>query len=181
MDKKELRLKMKALRAALPEEYREEAAFRVARLLAEQPAFLKAGTLFCYASVGEELSTAPIIAAHPRVAFPKVFPDGVMRFYVGGELKPGFRGIPEPIGGEEVWPKEGDLMVLPGLAFGRKDGARLGYGGGYYDRYLAKCSVRPATCGVGYEEQVLLDPLPAESHDQKMDLLICPRWVSYFK
>lgn len=181
MDKKELRLKMKALRSELPEEYREESAFRVAQLLQEQPVFQNAETLFCYASYGAELSTAYITASHPRVAYPKVFADGVMRFYVGGELRPGFRGIPEPVGGEEVLPKATDLMLLPGLAFGVKDGARLGYGGGYYDRYLAGLKVRPVCCGICFEEQALSEPIPVEPTDQGMDLLILPRWVSKFR
>ena len=181
MDKKQLRRKMKELRAALLPAYREESAFAVLERLQGLPEFEAAETLFCYASVGEELSTAAIAAAHPRVAYPKVFPDGTMRFYLGGELQPGFQGIPEPAGGEEVWPKEGDLMLLPGLAFGLCEGARLGYGGGYYDRYLAACPVLPIRCGIGYEEQVLRDPLPAEPHDQKMDLLVSPNKVIYFK
>ena len=178
MNKKELRQKMKALRAELPADYREESAARVARLLQELPAFQAAETLFCYASVGAELSTQYIAQAHPRVAYPKVFPDGSMRFYLGGELKAGFRGIPEPVGGEEVNPKPTDLMLLPGLAFGLKNGARLGYGGGYYDRYLASLKERPICCGIGYEEQILFDPIPVEPHDRAMDLLVAPRWVT---
>ncbi len=181
MDKKALRSKMRQLRAALPSAYREESAFRVLQELLPLPEFQAAETLFCYAAVGEELATQAIAAAHPRVAYPKVFADGSMRFYCGGELRPGFRGIPEPEGGEEVLPKEGDLMLLPGLAFGRTDGGRLGYGGGYYDRYLANCPVRPICCGICYEEQALAEPIPAAPHDQRMDLLVFPRGVADFR
>lgn len=181
MDKKQLRRTMKQLRAALPPAEREESALCVLERLRQRPEFRKAGTLFCYASVGAELPTAAIAGAHPRVAFPKVLADGVMRFYIGGVLQPGFRGIPEPVGGQEVWPQEGDLMLLPGLAFGVKDASRLGYGGGYYDRYLAACPVRPLCCGIGYQEQMRQEPIPQEPHDQRMDLLISPKDVICFK
>ncbi len=177
--KKELRKKMKTLRAALPPQLRKEAALRVYEAVAQLPEFQKAQTLFCYASAGDELATELITAAHPRVAFPKVFGDGVMRFYCGGEMVAGFRGIKEPQGGEEAIPQAGDLMLLPGLAFG-KDGSRLGYGGGYYDRYLAGCKMRPVCCGVGYEAQVLTQ-VPAEPTDQNLDLLITEQKIKRFR
>lgn len=180
MDKKEIRLKMKKMRADLLPQEREEAAFRVLLELQKLPQWAAAKTLFCYASYGAELPTAEIAAAHPQVAYPKVFPDGKMRFFLGGELKAGYRGIPEPQGGVEVVPQAGDLMLLPGLAFDMK-GNRLGYGGGYYDRYLAALKERPICCGICYEEQILVkETLPKEPWDQPLDLLIAPRWVASF-
>ncbi len=176
--KKELRKKMKELRAALLPHQRKEAALRVYEAVMKLPEFQRAKTLFCYASAGEELATDFIVAAHPRVAFPKVLGDGEMRFYCGGKREPGFRGIMEPQGGEEVFPQAGDLMLLPGLAFGG-NGSRLGYGGGYYDRYLQGCGERPICCGIGYEVQVL-DALPTEPHDQKLDLLITEKKIRRF-
>lgn len=176
--KKELRRKMKTLRAALPSQKRREAALRVFEAVVQLTEFQRAHTLFCYASAGEELSTAPIAAAHARVAFPKVLGDGEMKFYCGGKMEVGFRGILEPQGGEEVSPQAGDLMLLPGLAFG-KDGSRLGYGGGYYDRYLAGCTVRPICCGIGYETQVV-ERVPTEATDQALDLLITEKKVRRF-
>lgn len=176
--KKELRKKMKELRAALPPQLRKEAALRVYESVTNLPEFQAAQTIFCYASAGEELNTDWITAAHSRVAFPKVFGDGVMRFYLGGEMRQGFRGIMEPQGGEEVTPQAGDLMLLPGLAFG-KDGSRLGYGGGYYDRYLDRCENRPICCGIGYEAQVV-ERVPTEPTDQPLDLLITESKVRRF-
>lgn len=176
--KKELRKKMKTLRAALLPQQREEAALRVYQAVVQLPEFQAAQTVFCYAAAGEELSTVWIAAAHPRVAFPKVLGDGVMKFYCGGKMEQGFRGIMEPQGGKEVFPQAGDLMLLPGLAFG-KDGSRLGYGGGYYDRYLDACAVRPICCGIGYEAQVL-ETVPTEPYDQTLDLLITEQKVRRF-
>lgn len=176
--KKELRKKMKTLRAALLPRQREEAALRVYQAVVQLPEFQQAQTIFCYAAAREELSTAWIAAAHPRVAFPKVLEDGEMKFYCGGKMQAGFRGIAEPQGGEEVSPQAGDLMLLPGLAFG-KDGSRLGYGGGYYDRYLEACAIRPICCGIGYEAQVL-ETVPTEPYDQTLDLLITEDKVRRF-
>lgn len=176
--KTKLRKEMKILRAALPPQQREEAALRVYEAVVDLPEFKRAETIFCYASAGDELDTEAIASAHKRVAFPKVFGDGVMRFYYGGEMVAGFRGIMEPLCGEEVAPKPSDLMLLPGLAFG-EDGSRLGYGGGYYDRYLAGCVNRPICCGIGYEEQVQKS-LPTEATDQKMDLLITEQKIRRF-
>ena len=176
--KKELRKKMKELRAALLPHQRKEAALRVYEAVAQLPEFQAAPTIFCYASAGEELSTSWITAAHPKVAFPKVLGDGLMRFYCGGKMEPGFRGILEPQGGEEVLPQAGDLMLLPGLAFG-EDGSRLGYGGGYYDRYLAGCNVRPICCGIGYEAQVM-ERIPTEPFDQPLELLVTDQRIRRF-
>ena len=176
--KKELRKKMKTLRAALPPQLRKEAALRVYEAVTQLPEFKEAKTLFCYASAGDELATERITAAHPQVAFPKVFGDGVMRFYCGGEMVAGFRDIKEPQGGKEAIPQTGDLMLLPGLAFG-EDGSRLGYGGGYYDRYLAGCEIQPIRCGIGYEAQVL-PQVPTEPTDQKLDLLITDQKIRRF-
>ena len=177
--KKELRKKMKRLRAALLPQMRKEAALRVYEAVRNLPEFEAAQTLFCYASAGDELDTEKIVAAHSRVAFPKVFGEGEMRFYCGGKMEEGFRGIREPQGGEEAIPQAGDLMLLPGLAFG-KDGSRLGYGGGYYDRYLAGCKVRPICCAIGYEAQVM-ERVPTEPTDQKIDLLITETKIRRFR
>ncbi len=179
MDKKALRIEMKKIRAALSPALRAEAARACFQRIYALPEFKGAKTLFCYAAVGDELSTAEIAAAHPRVAYPKVMGEGEMRFFLGGKLQAGYRGIPEPQGGEEVWPEEGDLMLLPGLVFGQ-DGSRLGYGKGFYDRYLAACPIRPYCVGMGYDEQ-FLEKIPAEPHDQRLDLLVLPRKIVHFE
>ncbi len=64
-----------------------------------------------------------------------------------------------------------DLIIVPGCAF-TKDGLRLGYGGGFYDRYLAK---HPELYKVGicFKEQ-LFETLPVDAHDVRMDLIISP-------
>jgi 5-formyltetrahydrofolate cyclo-ligase len=91
------------------------------------------------------------------------------RWYPGGAMAPGkfSFGIPEPTDGPVVTP---DLMLVPLLGFDR-DGYRLGYGGGYFDRTLAAYRVRPRTIGVGYE----LGRLPTihpQPHDIALDVIV---------
>ena len=93
-----------------------------------------------------------------------------MRFFTGGALKEGFKGIMEPEGGKEVRPERGDLMLLPGLAFSW-EGDRIGYGGGYYDRYLAICREQPYKIGLCYPCQIH-PKIPHEEFDIRMDELL---------
>ncbi len=72
-----------------------------------------------------------------------------------------------------------DLVVVPGLAFDRT-GMRLGYGGGYYDAFLAQLRRDALTCGICFDEQLLDDPLPRSPHDQAVDVVVTPSeafWV----
>jgi 5-formyltetrahydrofolate cyclo-ligase len=69
-----------------------------------------------------------------------------------------------------VAPEEIDLILIPGLAFTRK-GERLGRGGGYYDRFLARVGLRAVKLGICFKEQ-LLEELPIESHDARVDRVL---------
>lgn len=80
-----------------------------------------------------------------------------------GELRNGKYNIPEPTGQE----KEATVVIVPGSAFDTK-GYRIGYGGGYYDRYLKDEHLKIGVC---FEFQIV-DEVPTESHDVKLDLLI---------
>ena len=170
MDKINLRKMMKERRAALSlYERRMEDKETLKRLFA-LPAFQMAPTVFLYAAYGSEFPTQAIEDAAKglgkRVAYPKVC--GVnLHFYVDGTLAPGYRGIPEPQGGEKAVPTAKDFLLVPGLAF-TKEGYRLGYGGGFYDRYIAALKERPYCCGIGYSCQGT-DALLVEEHDQKLD------------
>jgi 5-formyltetrahydrofolate cyclo-ligase len=91
-------------------------------------------------------------------------------------LRAGRFGILEPDGPPFVGPI--DLIIVPGLAFGR-DGSRLGYGGGYYDRFLARPEQENALrCGAGYPFQ-LVDCLPTEPHDVPLTHVATPSDVVF--
>lgn len=91
-----------------------------------------------------------------------------LRFYSGAAppTTPGAFGIPEPERVDEVLPTQFDAVLVPGLAFGRQ-GGRLGYGGGFYDRFLPKLPVGALRVGVCYGWQVL-DIVPVQPHDVPM-------------
>ena len=88
-------------------------------------------------------------------------------------LAPGFQGIPEPVfHPDRVFAPEAlDVVVLPGLLFDR-NGNRLGYGGGYYDRFLATQAPQALRVGLAFARQLADAPIPAEPHDMRLDMLV---------
>lgn len=68
-----------------------------------------------------------------------------------------------------------DIVIVPGLAF-RMDGARLGRGGGWYDRAIARLSTKCLKLGVCYSEQLATD-LPVKIHDRSVDLVLCDQGI----
>ena len=88
------------------------------------------------------------------------------------ELEAGYKDIPEPNVNEDrkVELKDIDIVVIPGTGFDIK-GNRLGYGGGYYDRLLSKTEKKIPKVALAFEEQIL-DVVPSEPHDIKMDIII---------
>ncbi len=179
MSKQKLRELMLARRNALSEEERLQAAEDCAARLVQRAPFRHAPIIFCYRAFGSELPLDVVLqmthALNKPVAFPRVLDDENMEFVVGGVLQKGFWGIPEPRGGEVVVPTPKDLMLLPGLAFTEK-GDRLGYGKGYYDRYLAKLKALPSLWGVTYD-QLLCDHIPTQPWDIRMDAILTPKKI----
>ena len=168
-----LRRAASARRAALSPQQRAESE----RALAQVVPLLGAGPVAAYASVGTEPGTAALLAvlrdAEVPVLLPVLLPDGDLDWARDdGTLVPGRRGLPEPAG-----PRLGpaavagcSVVVVPALAVDRT-GARLGRGGGSYDRALARASalvVAPLHPGD------LLDELPTEPHDVPVDAVVLP-------
>jgi len=86
----------------------------------------------------------------------------------------GYAGIKEPVG-FQINPKEIDLIVVPAVAYD-KEGYRIGYGKGYYDRFLPKLRKDSLKIGFCYDFQ-LLEKLPHEPHDFRVDLIITPTQI----
>ncbi len=136
--------------------------------------YREAGSVFFYHPLGSEMDLLPLareaLAAGKCVAFPRV--DGMdMEFYRVrglGEFKEGRFHVMEPTGNEAV-PAENAIVLVPGIGFD-ESGGRIGYGKGYYDRYLAKY---PKCCKIGatYRSQVECR-LPRDAHDVVMDALL---------
>ena len=88
------------------------------------------------------------------------------------------QGLREPAEGRQ-WPDEDiDLIVVPALAYDRS-GNRLGRGGGFYDRFLARPGLRATTCGLAFDEQ-LVDSVPVHTKDYPIDVLVTDRGVLRF-
>lgn len=144
--------------------------------LFDSPLYRQASSLYTYVAVNQEVRTAPIIrrawADGKRVAVPKVLGREMVFIWLDDldSLSPRGRfGIPEPVSDGPVAGDESALIVVPGLAFDPA-GHRVGYGGGYYDRYLALHPRHP-TVALCYAFQ-LLGHLPTQAHDCPVDLVI---------
>lgn len=135
-------------------------------------------TVLLYASFGSEIDTLSIaekLFYKYNVAFPVSQKNGIMTFHTVkslDDLKKGMYGIYEP---DTSLPfpliTNKTVCVLPGLAF-TPDGARLGYGGGYYDRFLQKFPQITKTA-LSYEE-LITENLPVMSHDVRADYIVTP-------
>ena len=93
------------------------------------------------------------------------------------ELRPGYCGIPEPdpMRLQTVSPGEIDVVIVPGSVFDEK-GGRLGYGGGYYDRFLSNDAPQALRVGLAFELQVVPE-VPTLLHDQQLHYLVTEKRV----
>lgn len=171
-----LRAEMKARRSRLSPD--ERAAFsRTAceRLLNASGDF---GLVAVYLATAEEIDLTGFIRALWARGARLAAPAWNGRDYSLRRLstldEAGFRegpfGVREPVGGEAVAPEDVTLWIVPGLAFTR-EGARLGYGGGWYDRLLAQAHPRARRIACAYPFQVLA-ALPTEPHDRPLDEIV---------
>lgn len=174
MEKREIRRAVREQKARLTQEQIETASAALATALREHPLYRAAKSLYGYLSYNQEVLTLPILRAAQadgkRVAVPKVFGE-TMRFLWLDELTAvasGYRGIPEPIADGPEADDTQALVLLPGLAFDRA-GRRIGYGGGFYDRFLSE-ETHP-TIALCYEFQ-LFDALQTEAHDIPADAVL---------
>jgi 5-formyltetrahydrofolate cyclo-ligase len=180
MNKEGLRRRMSAIRDGLTEEEKQTLDERIRRLFTEWDLYREASALFCYVSFRSEIDTAPLIDGALRegkvVAVPRV--DGATRrmgaYVISSrerDLEPGHYGILEPVSScRELSHGELDLILVPGLAFTRS-GHRLGYGGGYYDRFLQHVEGKTPSCSLAYE-RLVLDRLPLKNYDIPVDYVI---------
>ncbi|WP_258358639.1 5-formyltetrahydrofolate cyclo-ligase [Moorella sulfitireducens (nom. illeg.)] len=179
--KKQLRREIIARRNSLAAALREAKSRIILNKLQGLPVWQQAGVIMSYVSFGSEVATPELIktalAGGKRVAVPLCVREGRRLiaseiFAFPGDLQPGTWGIlePRPECLRPLDPGLIDLAIVPGVAFDRA-GNRLGYGAGYYDRFLA--TLRPGTKAVAlaFAEQVVPDVYP-EAHDRPVDVVI---------
>ncbi len=135
-----------------------------------------AKTVAIYAPLPHEVNLLPLLQEYPlhRFVFPLCLPGHQLEFRevqnIARDMQPGAMNIPEPAPHTQtVSPEDIDLLVVPGVAFTR-EGDRMGYGGGYYDRFIP-CCTRAQIIALAFGEQ-MYDKLPTESHDLRIPLVI---------
>lgn len=175
-----LRTKILAARDGLSVEERQlKSRFITDRLLA-LPEFAGARNIFAYVSFRSEVETLPLIAHCLQKGITVSVPLTLVKEHrllayaitePNRDLAPGYCGILEPLPTLPlVDPASIELVVMPGSVFDRR-GGRLGYGGGYYDRFLQNAAPQALRIGLAFDLQVV-EVAPLESHDQPLDYLV---------
>jgi 5-formyltetrahydrofolate cyclo-ligase len=177
MNKQAIKKKMLLLRMRMNRKEVENKSAKIAKKLFGSTVFKKARRIMFYAAFKNEVETSGMIKRSlkmkkdvfvPKVKGGEIFAVKIKDF---GELSRGKFGIKEP--SERIIPLASpelkfDAIIVPGIAFDSK-GNRLGFGGGYYDRFLKKtCGVK---IGMAFDCQ-LMENLPVSENDVKMDMVI---------
>ena len=132
-----------------------------------------------YIPLPDELDISPIIhqawqqskaVAMPRIIWESHELRPIVTVNLESDLMASRHGLREPAGNEEVRLEEIDLVIVPAVGFDRR-GHRMGRGGGFYDRFLARGQLRARTVGITFGQQ-LLDELPVLSHDRQVDMIV---------
>ena len=175
MDKKELRRSIRERKRAMTEEEIVSRSEKLGVLFAQSEAYKNAKTIYGYLPYNQEVRTVPMLEQAlkdgKKVAVPKVYGDEMKFLYLDDltKVSKGYAGIPEPIADGPVADDETALVLMPGLAFDPQ-GHRIGYGGGFYDKFLAAEPKHP-TLALCYEFQ-LLPELDTEEHDIPVDTVL---------
>ncbi|MDD2446281.1 MAG: 5-formyltetrahydrofolate cyclo-ligase [Tissierellia bacterium] len=178
MDKKVLRKKILEERANFSKEVNISLSKDIVMKLMNTEQYRNANTIMCFISFGSEINTHEFIKKAikdgKRLTVPVTFhepkemkPSQLLSF---DELEPGYYGIltPKKEFIRYIDPKEIDLIIVPGAAFDRQ-GYRVGFGGGYYDRFLADLNCMKISIAFGLQ---IVDKVPREGHDLPVDMII---------
>lgn len=189
MTKNEIRKSTIAERGALPKEVVAEKSNLITAKLVELPEYEQAQTLMVYIDFRNEVQTRNIIQhalSHgKRVTIPvtdvkqkRLTPSLLKHF--PGDLTPGTWGIlePKPQSFRPVAPEEIDLVLVPGVAFDVQ-GNRLGYGGGFYDRFLPRTKPDTIYIALAFELQVKNNVCPGD-YDVPMHMLVTEEMTRKF-
>lgn len=186
MKKDILRKEMLKKRSLLPLEKRNELSKAISNLLYETEYFKKAETIMAFINFGSEINTRYIIEkslnSEKSIVIPITIPETkelkVSRLLDYSELEVGFYNILTPK--EEflrfINPSNIDLVLVPGLIFA-KDGYRIGYGGGYYDRFLSKLDPKVTKIGIGFDLQVV-NTVPTDQYDIPVDYILTEKGLT---
>ena len=184
--KRAIRGEVRAARDAMPPDERDRASRAIANRLTALEEVEQAATVMAFWSFGSEVETAPLInAMHARgirVALPRIV-EGELepRGYVPGDpvTETAF-GAWEPSGGEKLDPSVIDVVITPAVVFDRS-GRRVGYGGGFYDRFFLRIRPDAVRVGIGFDLQLIDGKLPTGHFDLGLDALVTESGVLRFR
>ena len=175
-EKNLIRKQMKQLRADMTRTERFEKSMQIFEQLITVPEFKRADRIYTYVSMDNEIDTIMLIdyslSLEKRVFVPRVSGKDMEFYEISdiSELNPGYMGIYEPdINGKEPDYSRTGFMCMPGLAFDRSYN-RIGYGGGFYDRYLS-VENKLYKAALAYEAQ-LLESIPTQDGDVRPDMIV---------
>lgn len=175
MDKKALRQEIREKKRQMSPEQIEKISARLGELFFQSAYYQQAKTIYGYLPYNQEVRTVPMLeralADGKKVAVPKVYGNEMKFLYITDltRVAKGYAGIPEPLDDGPVADDPTALVLMPGLAFDRQ-GHRIGYGGGFYDKFLAAEPEHP-TLALCYAFQ-MLDVLETEAYDVPVDCVI---------
>jgi 5-formyltetrahydrofolate cyclo-ligase len=175
MDKQALRKEIREKKRAMTEEQIVAASERLGELFLASDAYQQAKTIYGYLPYNQEVRTVPMLQQAllegKKVAVPKCYGDEMRFIYLDdlSKVEKGYCGIPEPIDDEPIADDKTALVLMPGLAFDPQ-GHRMGYGGGFYDKFLEREPNHP-TLALCYDFQ-MLDHLETEAHDIPVDTVL---------
>lgn len=177
--KKQIRQEYKEIRKNLTEEQMQIWSEKICYHLVQWELFLHSKTIYFYYPLGNEVNLLPLAARALKmgktIAFPKTEGEEIAFYRVRNmeEFKEGAFHVMEPLS-TELLTCENPLILTPGVVFDNKKN-RMGYGKGYYDRYISRFR-EAIPVGIGYEIQIAQD-VPADSMDIPMKYIITEKRV----
>lgn len=177
--KTQIRNRILSLRNMLTAPDREEKSRKIYEKVVSHPLFLLSDEIYCYVDFRSEVQTRLIFerawALGKKTAAPRVLGTEMEFFYFNSfsELKKGNMGILEPSAAEHACGKN-VLMVMPGAAFDPMKN-RIGYGGGYYDKYISRHETYKK-CAIAFSLQIT-EPIPNEEFDKKPEVIFTEQQI----
>lgn len=173
--KKALRTHYLDIRNSIDKNKIKEYSIAITNRIIELSEYKNASCILSYASYGSELDTSYLhkhaLSLGKEVYYPKVCQDSMIFYKIDNfeDLEEGYKGILEPSGTSKEYEKQDAFMLVPGVVMGRNR-YRIGYGKGFYDRFLAMHK-NIFTVGGCYESQ-LIEAVPGDEHDVKMHCVV---------
>lgn len=186
--KSEIRRSTLAQRDALSKKDRSEKSAAIMKRLFDFANFLEARIVLFYLSHNSEVDTEPMVRKalelEKIVALPLVDPEEreIVPFKVDNldrDIRPGYRGIREPITQrcKRIPVQHINLAIIPGIAFDER-GGRIGYGTGFYDRFIPHLDITTRKVALSFECQIV-PQVPMEPHDRYTDIIITEKRIVY--